>query len=58
MVQWETGTPVAVVEKQNGYWLLEGNGQRGWVHEKYIIPDQENTSEGEEENGQEINEGE
>ena len=58
VVQWETGTPVAVVEKQNGYWLLEGKGQRGWVREKYIIPDQENTSEGGEENGQEINEGE
>ena len=58
VVQWETGTPVAVVEKQNGYWLLEGNGQRGWVREKYIVPDQENTSEGGEENGQEINEGE
>ena len=57
MVQWETGTPVAVVEKQNGYLLLEGNGQRGWVHEKYVILDQEN-SEGGEENGQEIDEGE
>ena len=57
MVQWETGTPVAVVEKQNGYLLLEGNGQRGWVHEKYVILDLEN-SEGGEENGQEIDEGE
>ena len=58
IVQWKTGTPVAVAEKQDSFFLMEANGQRGWVHEKYLVPDQENKPEGEEENGQEIDQGE
>ena len=58
IVQWKTGLPVAVVEKQNSFYLLEGNGQRGWVHEKYLVFDHESNNVGGEENGQEINKGE
>ena len=53
---WKSGTPVAVVEKQDEFYLVEGKGLRGWVHEKYIQLDQENSGE-EQENGQKIDEG-
>ncbi len=33
---WKPGTPVAVVGRVDGYWLLEGKGQRGWAPEKYV----------------------
>ncbi len=55
---WKTGTPVAVVEKQDAFYLMEGKGMRGWVHEKYFLPDQEEETEGSQENGQTIDEGE
>ena len=59
---WKTGTPVAVVEKQDSYCLVEAKGCRGWVHEKYILLDEqetsENNTEGSQENGQEIDKGE
>ena len=58
---WKTGTPVAVVEKQDSYVLVEGKGCRGWVHEKYLLLDEqetsENNTEGSQENGQKIDEG-
>ena len=58
---WKTGTPVAVVEKQDSYCLVEAKGCRGWVHEKYILLDEqetsENNTEGSQENGQEIDKG-
>ena len=58
---WKTGTPVAIVEKQDSYFLVEGKGCRGWVHEKYILLDEqessENNTEGSQENGQKIDEG-
>ena len=53
---WRSGTPVALVEKQGDFWLTEGKGVRGWVHEKYIQLDQENNME-DQENGQKIDEG-
>ena len=40
---WKTGIFVAAAEKQDSFYLLEGKGQRGWVHEKYVIPDQTET---------------
>ena len=58
---WKTGTPVAVAEKQGSYYLMEGKGLRGWVHEKYFLPDQPeetNPTEGSLEYGQKVNEGE
>lgn len=54
---WKTGTPVAVVEKQDSYLLMEAKGRRGWVHEKYFQPDEKET-EGSQEDGQKIDEGE
>ena len=44
------------MEKQGDFWLTEGKGVRGWVHEKYIQLDQENNME-DQENGQKIDEG-
>ena len=61
---WKAGTPVAMVQKKGDFYLLEGNGMRGWVHQKYILPDQEEEpeemgeTEGSQDNGQKINEGE
>ena len=61
---WKTGTPVAMVEKKGDFYLLEGKGMRGWVHKKFILPDQEEEpeekeeTEGSQENGQKIDEGE
>ena len=40
LAQWKTGTPVVLIEKQDVWYLVEGKGLRGWVHEKYIVPDQ------------------
>ncbi len=40
LAMWKTGTPVAIVEKQGSYYLMEAKGMRGWVHEKYVILDQ------------------
>ena len=58
---WKTGTPVAVVEKQDSYCLVEAKGSRGWVHEKYILLDEqeesENKTEGSQEDGQKIDQG-
>ena len=37
---WKTGTPIAAIEQQDSWWLVEGKGLRGWVHEKYILWDE------------------
>ena len=63
LFQWKTGTPVAVAEQQDSWFLVEAKGCRGWVHEKYILLDEqetseENNTEGSQENGQKIDEGE
>ena len=58
LAMWKTGTPVAVVEKQDSFYLLEAKGMRGWVHEKYVILDQQDDTEGSQENGQKVDEGE
>ena len=64
---WKVGTPAAMVEKSGDFYLLEAGGMRGWVHRKYILPDQKEEpeetaekeeTEGSQENGQKINEGE
>jgi len=62
IAQWKVGTPAAVIEKKDEFYLLEAKGMRGWVHEKYFIPDQPepaegNTTEGSQEDGQKIDEG-
>ena len=49
---WKPGTPVALVEKKGEFWLAEGKGRRGWIHEKYI------TAEGADTDGQKVDEGE
>ncbi len=36
IASWKPGTPVAVVQHVDGWYLLEGKGQRGWVPEKYV----------------------
>ncbi len=54
---WKTGTPVAVVEKSGDFYLLEGKGTRGWVHQKYLILDRQENTEGSQEDGQKIDEG-
>ena len=57
LAMWKTGTPVAVVEKQDHFFLLEAKGMRGWVHEKYVMLDQQEETEGSQEYGQKIDEG-
>ena len=49
---WKPGTPIALVRKEGEFWLAEGKGLRAWIHEKYV------TLEGEDPNGQTVNEGE
>ena len=39
ITKWKPGTPVAVVERDGEFLLMEGKGYRGWVHEKYFTPD-------------------
>ena len=62
-IKWKKGTPFAVAERQNSYYLIEAKGSRGWVHKKYLSLDQEEDpeepeeSEGSQENGQKIDEG-
>ena len=56
--KWKKGTPVCIVEEQDGFLLVEAKGRRGWVHEKYISLDQQENTEGSQENGQKIDEGE
>lgn len=60
--QLPTGTPVAVAEEKDGYFLVEGKGRRGWVMEKNILLDspetgEENNTEGSQNNGKKISEG-
>ena len=64
---WKTGTPVVLVETQGSYCLVEGKGLRAWVPEKNIVWDRQDEpaeipeeipTEGEQENGQKIDEGE
>ena len=46
------GTPVAVVQEEDGFFLVEGKGVRGWVHSKYITLDLADEPESEEEKGE------
>ena len=42
---WKTGTPVALVETQGSYCLVEAKGVRGWVPGKNILWDQQDEPE-------------
>ena len=44
LAQWSAGTPVAVLEQQDVWYLVEGKGMRGWVHQKYILFDEPETA--------------
>ena len=63
LTTWKTGTPVAIEGQRNSFYLVEGKGMRGWVHKKYILPDQDEEpaeledTEGSQENGKKIDEG-
>jgi SH3-like domain-containing protein len=50
MAEWKAGTPVAVVQEENDYLLVEGKGLRGWIEKKYFLAD------GGESNGQTVDE--
>ena len=39
VTEWTIGTPVAVVEASGEYYLVEGKGRRGWIHQKYLTLD-------------------
>ena len=52
VTEWTIGTPVAIAEKDGSYYLAEGKGRRGWIHEQYI------TLEGADTDGQTIDQGE
>ncbi len=54
---WKTGTPVAVLEKQESFYLVEGLGRRGWVPEQYVKLDVKEETEGSPKDGQKIDEG-
>ena len=45
LFQLKTGVIVAIVEKQENYYLVEGEGCRGFVNEKFIILSEEESSE-------------
>ncbi len=51
VTEWTIGTPVAVAEKSGDYYLAEGKGRRGWIHQQYL------TLEGADENGQTVDQG-
>ena len=51
VTEWTIGTPVAIAEKDGSYYLAEGKGRRGWIHEQYI------TLEGAETEGQPVDQG-
>ena len=50
--EWKPGTPVAVAAKDGEFYLVEGKGLRGWVQNKFL------TLEGEDSDGQKVDEGE
>ena len=52
VTEWTIGTPVAIAEKDGSYYLAEGKGRRGWIHEQYI------TLEGADTDGQTVGQGE
>ena len=52
VTEWTIGTPVAIAEKDGSYYLAEGKGRRGWIHEQYI------TLEGADTDGQTVDQGE
>ena len=39
VAEWTIGTPVAILAKDGEYYLVEGKGSRGWIHQKYLTPD-------------------
>ena len=51
IAEWKTGTRVYVLQESKGFYLVEGKGARGWVQGTYL------TMEGQDENGQKVDEG-
>ncbi|MBO7662088.1 MAG: hypothetical protein J6U01_01820 [Clostridia bacterium] len=39
MAEWKAGTPVAVVQEEKDFLLVEGKGLRGWIEKKYFLAD-------------------
>ena len=50
--EWKPGTPVAILGQDGEFYLVEGKGLRGWIHNKYL------TLEGADNDGQKIDKGE
>ena len=48
VAEWTIGTPVAIEEKNGDYYLAEGKGRRGWIHQQYV------TLEGADTDGQKV----
>ncbi|GEM_PF-1919200 len=55
--EWVIGTPIALLEHRDGAWYAEGKGLRGWIDDQYVIEISEDTQEGHESDGTQINEG-
>ena len=52
VTEWTIGTPIAIAGKDGSYYLAEGKGRRGWIHEQYV------TLEGADTDGQTVDQGE
>ena len=52
VTEWTIGTPIAIAGKDGSYYLAEGKGRRGWIHEQYV------TLEGADTDGQTVEQGE
>ena len=40
ITEWKPGVPVALIRQSGEFWLAEGKGIRGWIHEKYLTMDE------------------
>ena len=43
MAEWKAGTPVAIVRREEDFFLVEGKGIRAWVEGKYLTIDGKET---------------
>ena len=46
LAEWKLGTPVAVAQQKGDFFLVEGKGLRGWIHEKYLTLNETTETEG------------
>ncbi len=44
MAQWKTGTRVAVLAEQDGFFLVEAKGLRVWVQAEYVLTDEKEST--------------